>query len=144
MDDKLVFSQVAVILDTISFTKSAVVAFPPRSVVAHPSSRASLIAFSIATAAVFSPIWRSIIEADKIILMGLTMPCPAISGALPCEASNSACFSPIFAEPSNPSDPTRPPAKSLIISPQQLGATSTSYLNESLRAHTVSRDDSEL
>ena len=55
------------------------------------------------------------------------MPWPAMSGALPCDASNSAWCSPMLADPSNPSEPTSPPARSLMMSPQQFGATSTSY-----------------
>ena len=49
--------------------------------------------------------------------VGLAMPFPAMSGALPCTASNTACFSPMLAPGTMPSPPTRPAARSETMSP---------------------------
>mmetsp|Transcript_75090 Transcript_75090/g.141600 ORF Transcript_75090/g.141600 Transcript_75090/m.141600 type:complete len:205 (+) Transcript_75090:301-915(+) len=58
---------------------------------------------------------------------GLATPWPAISGADPWLGSKRACSRPMFEDPNKPSDPTTPPARSLMMSPQVFGMTSTSY-----------------
>mmetsp|Transcript_34328 Transcript_34328/g.113138 ORF Transcript_34328/g.113138 Transcript_34328/m.113138 type:complete len:236 (+) Transcript_34328:85-792(+) len=107
--------------------KSPVDAAPPRSTVAQPSARAAAIALSTASAAGASPTCLISMAALSIMEAGLATPQPAMSGALPWAASKSAWLAPTFAEPRSPSEPTTPPARSDTMSPQQLGATSTSY-----------------
>eukprot|EP00961_Rhodomonas_salina_P267122 3609654-Rhodomonas_salina.3 len=42
---------------------------------------------------------------DRICELGFAIAFPAMSGALPCAGSNSACSSPMLALPHKPSDP---------------------------------------
>gem|GEM_PF-3604804 len=64
--------------------KSSVEAVPPISTVRIlPSAITVSIAFSMLAAALPSPKWASIREADKIAAVGLILCWPAISGAEP-------------------------------------------------------------
>ena len=56
--------------------------------------------------------WRSSIAPDRIIATGSAMPWPAMSGALPCTASNTAYSQPMFAPGISPSPPTSPAQRS--------------------------------
>ena len=54
---------------------------------------------------------------DMVIASGFTIPFPAMSGALPWTASNTAYSSPILAPGTTPSPPTRPAPRSEMMSP---------------------------
>ena len=83
-------------------------AFPPRSPVMFlPSPRVSKIAFSILSAWSFRDMWRSIIMELSRRAVGLAFPCPAMSGAEPCTASNIEASSPIFPDGVKPRPPIR-------------------------------------
>src|SRR5271169_542496 len=95
-----------------------VVAVPPMSwVLAVPCSRAEKRAFSTRRAHASSPRWRSIITAERRSAVGFATPLPAMSGAEPCTDSKTAHVSPRFAPGVTPSPPTRPEARSLMMSP---------------------------
>ena len=49
--------------------------------------------------------------------------CPAMSGALPCTASNTPMSAPRFAAPTTPRPPTRPAHRSDTMSPYRFGST---------------------
>lgn len=57
---------------------------PPRSFVLRPSSNTFATAFSIRSASAPRPSeYRSIIAAERMVPIGLAIPCPAMSGADP-------------------------------------------------------------
>jgi hypothetical protein len=49
--------------------------------------------------------------ADSMRTVGFAFPCPAMSGALPCTASNTAWLSPMLAPGTMPIPPTSPADK---------------------------------
>ena len=78
------------------------------------------------------PMCTSIITAPSSRPLGLAMPLPAMSGALPWMASNMATVSPMLAEPPRPTEPVISAAMSLMMSPYRLGVTMTSKMPGSL------------
>src|SRR5690606_1170637 len=99
-------------------TYSRSVAVPPRSRVRTlPSPRTFSMAPRNRAAASCSPRCRSIISAERRTAVGLATPLPAMSGAVPWTASNTAAVSPMLAPPTTPSPPTRPAQRSLMMSP---------------------------
>ena len=66
---------------------------------------------------------RSIITADSSSAVGLAMLLPAMSGALPCTASNTPMSPPRLAAPTTPSPPTSPAHRSETMSPYRFGST---------------------
>ena len=64
----------------------------------------------------------------KIILIGLLILWPAMSGAEPCTGSNNPLCSPIFPEGAIPNPPTNPAPSSDSMSPKRLVVTITSNL----------------
>ena len=67
-----------------------------------------------------------IIAADRIVAMGFALPCPAMSGAVPCAGWNTAQLSPMSADGAIPMPPTNPAARSDRMSPYMLVARTTS------------------
>jgi hypothetical protein len=65
-------------------------------------------------------------QAERIVAIGLATPRPAMSGAEPCTGSNTAWWSPTFADGARPRPPTRPAMRSERMSPNRLVVTSTS------------------
>ena len=78
------------------------------------------------SAASISPRWSSIIAADSISAAGFAIPCPAMSGAVPCTASKIAARDPMLAPGARPRPPTRPAISSDRMSPNMLVVTMTS------------------
>ena len=70
--------------------------------------------------------------AERISAVGLALSCPAMSGAEPCTASNTAYSLPMFAPGAMPKPPAMPAAKSLAMSPYRLGNTTTSNWDGSI------------
>ena len=69
----------------------------------------------------------SIRTADSSSAVGLAMSRPAMSGAVPCTASNTPTpFSPRLAAGTTPRPPTRPAHRSDTMSPYRFGSSSTS------------------
>src|ERR1700684_1943888 len=68
--------------------------------------------------------------------VGLAMPFPAMSGAEPCTASNTACRSPRFAPGTTPSPPTYSAARSDTTSPYTIGSHNHAARLPQLRAGT--------
>ncbi len=64
--------------------------------------------------------------ADRISAMGFATFFPAMSGALPCTASNTAAAAPTFAPGTMPSPPTSPDARSDTMSPYRFSKRMTS------------------
>src|SRR5262249_49904649 len=81
--------------------RSRVKPFPPASV--------ADTAASIRFAAAGSPTWSSSMAALRTTAIGFARPFPAMSGALPCTASNTAYRAPRFAPGTRPNPPTNPP-----------------------------------
>src|ERR1044072_1014289 len=103
----------ATIFAIISLANSPVFAVPTLSRVrTFPSSKPFSIAFPVRSAASRSPRWRSIRMPDCNSAVGLATPCPAMSGAEPCTASNIAPFSPMSAPATRPRPPIKPAHKS--------------------------------
>src|SRR5437773_10722565 len=87
----------------------------------------SRTAVSTRSAASARPMWRSISAPDRMSAVGLALLRPAYLGAEPWTASNTAASGPMFAPGATPKPPTRPAARSLMMSPYRFGRTSTSY-----------------
>ena len=66
--------------------------------------------------------WRP----DRNIAVGLAMPRPAMSGAVPWQGWNTACSSPMSAEGAKPMPPMSPAPRSERMSPNMFSVTSTS------------------
>src|SRR6185503_4973391 len=62
-------------------------------------------------------------SAEKSSAVGLAMPLPAMSGALPCTASKTPISSPRLAPGTTPRPPTRPAHRSETMSPYRLGSS---------------------
>jgi len=99
--------------------KSVVLPVPPMSRVrcSGPEPSTFTIASLIRLAGPISPMCSSISTADCSSASGFALFCPAMSGALPCTASKTAPFSPMFAPATTPRPPTRPAARSDTMSP---------------------------
>ena len=105
----------------------------PTSVVDNFSSprvaRCCSTALSTRAAASSSPTWASSSATDMIAAVGSAMPCPAMSGALPCTGSNIdglvrvASMLPLAASPMPPDTAA---ARSVMMSPNRLSVTITS------------------
>ena len=83
--------------------------------VRRPAPRPS--AAMIRSAAAPSSMCRSIITAESSSAVGLARFLPAMSGALPCTASNTPISVPRFAAPTTPRPPTSPAHRSETMSP---------------------------
>ena len=68
----------------------------------------------------------SIIAADRIIPVGLALPCPMMSGAVPWQGWNTAWRSPMSADGAMPMPPIRPAVMSERMSPNMFSITMTS------------------
>ena len=91
--------------------------------------------------------WSSIIAAVSTCAIGLAMPCPAMSGALPCTGSNmDGCDrdGSRFALDAKPIEPVMMAPMSVRISPNRLDATTTSKLcgrrMKSMQAASISNE----
>ena len=69
----------------------------------------------------------SIMATDSSIALGLAMPWPAMSGAVPCAGWNTAWWSPMSPEGAMPMPPTSAAIRSDRMSPNMFSVTSTSY-----------------
>ena len=80
---------------------------------------------------------RASCAADRIAAIGLAMPLPAMSGAVPCAGWKTAWRSPMSADGAMPMPPIRPAARSERMSPNMFSVTSTSKRSRPL--HQVQR-----
>jgi hypothetical protein len=78
------------------------------------------------SAALASSMCCSIITADSSRAVGFARFFPAMSGALPCTASNRPISVPRLAAPTTPRPPTSPAHRSDTMSPYRFGSSSTS------------------
>ena len=111
----------------IAFVYSVVVALPPRSRVrVVPARIVPRHAASIRLPTSSYPMCRSIMTPLSSSAVGFARFLPAMSGAVPCTASNTLAASPMFPEGVSPSPPMSPAPRSLAMSPYRLGITITS------------------
>ena len=98
---------------------SVVVAVPPRSRVRTAPGRehAARPADHAVRGGGFADVRAASSRADSSSAVGLARFWPAMSGALPCTASNTADLAPMFAPGTTPSPPTRPAQRSETMSP---------------------------
>src|SRR5258706_7802338 len=108
---------------------SMVFALPPMSRVRGPSTSTFSIAFTMASAASLSPRCSSIIAPDQICPIGLAIPLPKMSGALPCTGSKHEGNSRSglrFADGAIPIVPVQAGPRSDRMSPKRFEPTTTS------------------
>lgn len=99
------------IISIIASANSEHFNLPPRSPVFAPSDKHLKMAFSICLPYIPNPICVVIMQALSSNAIGLALFCPAMSGAVPCTASNRAIPSvPMFPLGVTP----RPPIKPII------------------------------
>ena len=121
----------------IALTQSAVLAVPPVSVVrASPDIKVLLVERLIRLAAsirklslFFCPSHSSIQAPDRIVAIGLAMPLPAMSGAVPWDAWKYPNLSPISAAAAIPMPPIVAAPRSDSRSPTKFSVTTTSNVS---------------